>query len=278
MLISDTHNDFLTKLNKTECLSYLKSCENQNVKNLLASVFTSEMKQYNTIQNIEKCNQALLEYGNKSYKIHVEDLGFVKTIKALGKLIELKPFSCSLTWNNDNRFAGGNFGIKGISKEGKKLISLLDEAEIIIDVAHLNKKSFRNFQALNTRPIFCSHTGLEIIKKSPRNLANSQVRAIIDSNGYFGLFLSSTFMTKSNVLDSESFARAIYKTMCKFGDKNFGLGSDFYGIGQNPRDINSYLDLLKVKNTLIKMGIGQDSIDRFFFQNFEDFKLQSSHM
>ena len=272
MRISDTHNDFLTKLNDTEYFTYLNECEKQGVENLLCSIFTSELKKDSIIQKIENDSCLILAYGKSGYKIHIEDLGFLNSSKEIEKLLSIAPFSCSLTWNNDNQFAGGNFGFKTISKNGKKLISLLEESKVIIDVAHLNRKSFGKFISINNKPIFCSHTGLCMSKKSPRNLTDSQIKEIISTGGYYGLFLSSTYMTNKGRLSSKSFANIIYKTFCKFGDNNVGLGSDFYGISPNPTDISNYTGFKKVVNELERLGVQKVSIDKFFYKNFADFK------
>ena len=245
------------------------------MQNLLCSVFTSELSDDYIFPKIESSKSLLLACGNSKYKIHIEDLGFLKDLKQIEKLLAIKPFSCSLTWNNDNQFAGGNFGFRTISKNGKNLIFALQHNQIVVDTAHLNQKSFNKFLSLNSRPIFCSHTGLNFIKKSPRNLTNSQVKEIISSGGYYGLFLSSTFMANSGKLSSKIFANIIYNAFCKFGDKSIGLGSDFYGITPNPTDISSYACFAKVSNELAKNGVKKESINRFFFKNFEIFAQQS---
>ena len=268
MNISDTHNDFLTKLAENKSLNYLKKCELDGVKHLLASVFTSEYSQEHAAYKINVSSHLINSYGNPNYKMHIEDLGFIKTSQQLSQVLKANPFSCSLTWNCDNQFAGGNFGINSLSKKGSALIKTLLQNNIVLDTAHLNRKSFARLIKITTRPIFCSHTGLCFIKKSPRNLTHSQIQTIIDSNGYFGLFLSPTFMTQNGIMDCQTFAQIIYKTLAKYGDSNFGIGSDFFGI-QNPKgNLQSYSDFVAVSTILTNMGISKSTQEKIFYKNF----------
>lgn len=270
MNISDTHNDFLTKLSNTKSVQYLKACERHGVKNLLASVFTSEYSTQQAKNKIQNAHRLLKSYGNNNFKMHIEDLGYIKSNKDICLLRSQSPFSCSLTWNSDNQFAGGNFGIKPLTKNGIALAKLLEQNGITIDTAHLNQKSFAKIAKLTQRPIFCSHTGLCTIKRSPRNLTNSQAQTIIDSNGYFGLFLSPTFMTTNGTMNCNTFATIIYKTLAKFGDNNFGIGSDFFGIGKPKGNLQTYHDFEQVAQILRDMGVGQTTIEKIFYKNFEN--------
>lgn len=49
-----------------------------------------------------------------------------------------------LTWNEENQYATGVAGDKnrGLMPEGKTLLSMMEELDMIIDVAHLNEKVF----------------------------------------------------------------------------------------------------------------------------------------
>ena len=271
MQFSDSHNDFLTALAKDKHFAYLAKCEKCGVKHLLCSAFTSEMKSEDAMSFVKASALFVDGFGNKNYCLHIEDLGFAKTRKQLEEVAALRPFSCSLCWNTDNQFAGGNFGTGSLTKIGMWAIELLQKNGIMLDTAHLNKKSFYSVAKRTTLPLFCSHTGLDFVKKSPRNLSVAQAKIIIDSGGYFGLFLSPTFMTKNGKMTSDTFARIVFETMCKFGDNNFGLGSDFFGIGKPTGDIFDYPDFEKVEEKLLSFGVGKKSIDKFFCLNFERF-------
>ena len=271
MQFSDSHNDFLSVLPKQNYFSYLSNCEQNGVKNLLCSAFTSEMKPSLAADFVRESAFVVRAFGNNNYRLHIEDLGYAKNIKEVEYTALLKPFSCSLTWNGDNQFAGGNFGINSLSKNGIAVIKIIQERGIFLDTAHLNRKSFYAATKFITTPLFCSHTGLNFIKKSPRNLSDQQVKTICDSGGYVGLFLSPTFFSQSGRMDCELFAKIIYKTFCKFGDNNFGLGSDFFGISKSNCSIEQYRDFECVATSLAKLGVGKESIDKFFYGNFVKF-------
>ena len=271
-MLSDTHNDFFTKLDSLKCVKYLENCKRMSVKNLLCSVFSSEYTKTQALHKICEADRTLKDFDEKNFLLHIEDLSFVQDTKDNDFILSLRPFSCSLTWNNDNQFAGGNFGNSGLLPRGKKMIEQMEEHGIILDTAHLNRESF--FEAVKTtgKPIFCSHTGLDFVCPSPRNLSDRQVETIIESGGYFGLFLSSTFMNSGKQMTSRTFAEIIYKTLCRFDcENNLGIGSDFFGIDIPPKDINFYTDFAKVEEELLLFGITKSTINKIFYKNFENF-------
>ena len=109
-------------------------------------------------------------------------------------LIKLKPFAVTLTWNNKNQFGGGAHSTCGLTKFGKLAIKMLEQNGILVDCAHLNRKSFWQFTRLTTKPIFVSHSNLNCICSHKRNLTNKQIEFIAKSGGYVGLTLYQKFI------------------------------------------------------------------------------------
>ena len=105
----------------------------------------------------------------------VEDIGFVKNFYDLQDLVKLKPFSCTLTWNNDNKFGGGALGKSGFTEFGKFAVNYLEKNKVLIDTAHMNRKSFWEFVDLTTKPIFNSHSNIFSLHKHKRNLNDAQI-------------------------------------------------------------------------------------------------------
>ena len=101
-----------------------------------------------SVQDVENLKNEL-DYYNKKYHtkffLSVEDLGFIKTEQDLKKLIDLRPISVTLTWNEANQFAGGANSNKKLTKLGIETIKLLEEKDVLIDTAHLSRKSFNQF-------------------------------------------------------------------------------------------------------------------------------------
>ena len=104
---------------------------------------------------------------------------------------------CSLTWNEDNVYAGGAFGNGNLTPVGKAFIDKLNKWNTPVDLAHLNSQSFYAAADISYRP-FVSHTGLASCLSYPRNISDSQVRLIIEKHGIVGLSPVAAIVPRGN--------------------------------------------------------------------------------
>ncbi len=239
MQILDAHNDLLMNLKREfEIRDYLKNfCINNEVVKIFTAYYISPK------QEIESSADTILNDMSKKFELlskfsyfipSVENIGFIKNESDLYKLISLKPFCVTLTWNYDNLLAGGAYGESGLTEFGKKVIKILESNNIVIDVAHLNKKSFLDLCDITTKPLFCSHTSSKEVYNIPRAIDSEQLNLISASNGFVGLCLYSTLLG-----DKKTNTKLIlkhYESMCRYCNFRFvGIGSDFNGTGEcNP--------------------------------------------
>lgn len=272
MKICDAHTDFLTEIkDRKERERYVKSI--RKIKGAIScAVFTTN----STICLKDVENYKLeLDYYNKKYHteflLSIEDLGFIKDVTELKNLIKLKPFSVSLTWNFKNQFAGGANSNSGLTKFGKLAIKMLEKNNILIDTAHLNRKSFYEFIKITTQPIYNSHSNIYSLHNHKRNLTNQQIKKIVEANGFLGVSIYKDFIS-NNEISSCDIASQFDYLIKKFGYKNFGFGTDFYGINTMPKDVKTYQDFKFVKKHLREFGYSNDIINHVFYKNFYVFK------
>ena len=267
----DCHNDFLTKLETIkEKVQYIKSLK--NVKVIMCAVFTTEQKL--GIKELNKLKNELYilqTYTKVKLIFTIEDIGFVDSREKLNKLLRLKPFSVTLCWNNKNCLCSGALENGGLTEWGKFVIKELEKNKIIIDTAHLNKQSFKDFVKITTKPIFNSHSNIFELYKNKRNLNNYQIKQIVNSKGFMGITIYNKFIS-NNKITSFEIANQLNYLIKKYGYKNFGFGTDFFGINILPKDINNYLDFNKIKNHLKNMGYNNKIIKHIFYKNFLLFK------
>ena len=272
--ISDSHNDFMTKLTSKEKSDYLLNCKKMGVKIISCAIFTSNLKL--CIDDLYNFKNEIVNLKNKYKDIFllfsIEDIGFIHE-EDIDKFIKLRPISCTLTWNFDNHLAGGALGKNGITKLGKKIISELEKNDIFIDTAHLNKKSFWEFSKITTKPIYNSHSNLYNLKRNKRNLTDKQIEKIVSTNGYLGLTLYDKFIGKIGNVNAKTIAYQFDYLIKKFGYKNFGLGTDFYGIDVEnlPNDIKTYEDIKKIVIELKKLGYDETVIEHIIYKNYKNF-------
>lgn len=270
--IADSHTDFLTELKDNNLRQdYIKSLSNTPLKLLSCAVFTTD-DNLNATDIARLKNEIMASNCNSQLLLSVEDIGFAKTKQELGRVIDLKPISCTLTWNYDNQFSGGTYGKFALTKLGVEAVKTLEANNILVDTAHLNKKAFWHVAKITTKPIFNSHSNIYSIYRHKRNLTNKQLKAIVDTNGYLGITLFNLFIGNKKAT-SKDVAMQFDYLIKNFGYKNFGFGTDLYGVSPEnlPLDIAGYSDLYKVAEHLKNMGHNDEVIEHIFYKNFYNF-------
>ena len=94
----------------------------------------------------------------------------------------------SLTWNEKNMLASGASNDEGgLTRIGQKAVEKIEELGILLDVSHLNEKSFWDIAEIATRPFIASHSNAKALADVKRNLDDNQLIAIAKSGGLVGV-------------------------------------------------------------------------------------------
>ncbi|MBE5741231.1 MAG: hypothetical protein E7351_01710 [Clostridiales bacterium] len=271
MKISDSHTDFMTSIDSRDKREKYISTICGKVKNLCCAIFTTNKNfSVEDIINFKK----EIDYLQGKYKINLlfslEDIGFIKNEEELYRIVSLRPFSVTLTWNNSNQFAGGAHTDKGLTKLGRRCVRILETNGILVDTAHLSRRAFWEFSKITIFPIFNSHSNIFSLKRHKRNLTDKQIERIVISGGYVGLTLYDEFVGRTKG-DSMKIVEQFDYLVQRFGDKCFGFGTDLYGIEEEnlPIDIKKYHDFYLIEKTMINLGFNKKLINKIFFKNFE---------
>ncbi len=273
MKISDAHTDFLTEIkNQKEREKYINKIKNK-IKTISCAVFSTNSTI--SVKDVENYFLETKKY-NKKFKINlllsIEDFGFVDNEDELNKLIKLKPFSVTLTWNYENQYAGGAYTNKGLTKKGINVIKKLEENNILIDTAHLSRKAFNQFSKITTKPIFNSHSNINQLFKHKRNLTDRQIKRIVNTDGFLGLTFYEKFIS-SEKISCKDIALQLDYLIKKFGHKNFGVGTDLFGVENQylPKDFKSYFDVENLIYELKQLHYSNKIIKAIFYKNFQKF-------
>ena len=273
--ICDTHNDFLTELDTDEFTSYIAKCKKNNVKVICASFWSTEWEEEKILDEV-LLRANILRFLSPEFLLHIEDLWWVKDEERLEFLLELKPFSCSLTWNNRNLLAGGTNAEGGLTKTGEECLERLGEAGIVVDLAHLNRKSFWQVSKNFEKNLYCSHTGFYGVKRHKRNLTDEQIDAIVESNGFVGLFFyDKCVKTGEGECGIFDIVKNLKYFTSRWGFDNIGIGTDFYGIENYPAGLKSYDGFKNLAEELKKEGFSEIQIEKIFYKNFLKFVERS---
>ncbi|MCB1180797.1 MAG: membrane dipeptidase [Chlamydiia bacterium] len=118
-------------------------------------------------------------------------------IEAAGPILYM-----SLTWNQENRFAGGNYSERGLKKDGEELLEIMAEKGIAIDLSHTSDQTAHDIinviekKGLPLVPI-ASHSNFRSICDHARNLTDEFAKEIIRRGGVIGLNFVRNFMGRS---------------------------------------------------------------------------------
>lgn len=266
--IYDLHNDYFVEIRNHKLKEkYLSKANKQGLFNVCSAVWTTTMTEMQAFACITQARSFASKH-NINYS--VEDLHFVN-LDNVESLVSLGPIYTGLTWNEQNNLACGSHGVGDVTKLGKDIINILENNNIQIDTAHLNEKSFLTFANITQKPILCSHTAFSTKSNHPRNLKDYQLKIISESGGLIGLALVSDFLNSEKQATVNDIITHIDYFVSRYGIDSIALGTDFYGTTNLPRGIKAYKDLSKVYNKLIKMGYTNDTIEKIFFKNAQEF-------
>ena len=308
-MIFDAHSDIWTDV----AVKTLKG-ENNIIKkyhydNLIkgkigGSIFViwTEPKNYNRslerVREIQECIKKELEYikdiiliaknyddiikAQKENKIYIF-IGFEglisidDNIDLIDEYYEYGVRHASLTWNEENKLASGVRGDtnKGLTDLGKKTVKKMQDKGMIVDVSHLNDKSFFDVIDITSAPIIASHSNSRVLCGSLRNLTDKQLKAIRDTKGVVGLNSYKGFIDENK--DKQTIERAldhIKYIADKIGIDHIGLGFDYNEYFEDeitPPSVKGLENASKSYDIIIKLkeaGFNNEEIEKIEYRNF----------
>lgn len=171
----------------------------------------------------------------------------------------------TLTWNGENRIAGGSKTDKGLTHFGKRVIREMNDLNMLCDLSHLNEKSFYSAAELADYPIV-THSNCKNVFDCPRNLSDSQLKLIAEKGGIVGLCLYPKF------LGGDIFER-LYQNIChllELGmENNIAVGSDFDGADM-AAELDSIAKIPILRAKLCEKGLSETVLDKIFYKNAEN--------
>ena len=181
-------------------------------------------------------NTAEIEAARKAGKFCVllglEGLaGIGEDIYRIHELYDIGCRHAMLTWNEENALATGVKGTpdRGVTELGKKAIKLIQDKKMILDVSHLNEKSFWDVINATTAPILASHSNAKALAGAARNLTDDQLLAIRDTKGLVGLNAFGDFISEVHAeQDVDHLVKHASYIADKIGVEHLGFGFDFF--------------------------------------------------
>lgn len=178
----------------------------------------------------------------------------------------------TLTHSRRNALADGtqlNINTGGLTSAGRRTVQRCQELGIVIDTAHISDQGFWELIELVDGPILCSHTSVLTLTpgyRAPWDEVNaiygmSKAEAIARKGGLIGVVFWS--MADTAILVSEV-ERIIELT----GPDHVGLGTDFFGFRDAPRDLQHVGHLPALTEALVGAGHDDETILKVLGGNY----------
>ncbi len=193
-------------------------------------------------------------------------------------------------WNSPNHLGQGTQGKvdQGLSEFGIRMTKELNRLGLLIDLSHMNEKTFWDVIRESKSPVIASHSCAGALRDHVRNLSDQQLLAIRDNGGLVGVNYCQSFLRdKSEEAMISDLVDHIDHMVEIMGIDHVGLGSDFDGADM-PADLKDSRDLPKLTEELLKRGYSEKDIRKILGENIlnifkrvydsreksEDFKIE----
>lgn len=235
------------------------------------------------VKKVEDFDDAQLS-GKFPIVLGIEGLDGIHSIEALESLYDYGFRHASLTWNMANDFATGVKGSpnEGLTELGYQAIKFMEAKGMLIDVSHLNEKSFWDIISVVNHPIIASHSNVKELCPVPRNLTDEQIIAIKNTGGLIGVNAFREFIDLEQSKQTVSrLADHIDYLVILAGIDHVGFGFDFVdyldeeAMGTFSNGLPEYtkgLENCTMTENLIKelkaRGYTETDIDKISYKNF----------
>ncbi len=179
-----------------------------------------------------------------------------------------------LTWNEQNAFATGVNGDleRGLTLLGRRMVSKIQDNNMVLDLAHLNERSFWDVLKCNHKPVMVSHANAYALCPHKRNLKDEQIKAIAEQGGIVGLASVGAFLNQDmSNRNLEVFIEHIIHMVDLAGIETVALGFDYCDyIHKNYVGVEGLEDISKTTNlieALSRKGFTPSEIKKIAHEN-----------
>jgi membrane dipeptidase len=187
-----------------------------------------------------------------------------------------------LSWGA-TRYAGGTGEPGPLTADGRALLQVMQDLDLILDLSHLSEDGALEALDLYTGEVVITHTApLELApnREKPERLASGQViDRIGERDSVLGIVLANHFLRDDwtsemgrEAVDLSTVALTIDSICQRLGSaRHVGIGSDFdggFGLEKVPAGLDSVADLRLIGEALAPRGYTEDDIRGILGENW----------
>jgi membrane dipeptidase len=178
----------------------------------------------------------------------------------------------TLTHSRRNVLADGTqqgINTGGLTDLGKHAVRRCNELGIVIDLAHMSDRGFWDIIECSEGPLLCSHTS--VLTRTPgyrvpwdevnTTYGMTKAQAIAQRGGLIGVVFWSMPDTDALIAELDAIIEQV-------GADHAGLGTDFYGFAQAPRDLQHIGQLPVLTAKMVEHGFDDATIRKILGGNY----------
>ena len=203
--------------------------------NRLAQTFASVQVQFDKFDWLQK---ALTAADIKNAKKNGQAAGLVSTqlgtgpfptLDVLEHAIGLGIRMVQLTYNSNTHIAGGcaDRTDAGVSRFGHSAIQLMNEAGVIVDIAHCGRQTTMDACELSSKPVVASHTAVDALHPHDRCKTDDEIRAIANTGGVVGIVTVPFFLKAGTRPTLNDFLDHVDHVSNLVGYEHVAIGTDW---------------------------------------------------
>ena len=172
------------------------------------------------------------------------------------RLFEVGYRMASPTHFFDNELGGSMHGEEkgGLSEFGRDIVRRMEQAGMIVDIAHASPAMVDDILAMATRPVVSSHGGVQAVCEVNRNLTDDQITAVAATDGVIGIGYWDGAICSHEPADVVA---SILHVRDLVGIRHVGLGSDYDGATMVGFDTS---ELTVITQLLMDEGLSEGEI------------------
>ena len=187
--------------------------------------------------------------------------------------------SLGLVWSRANAFAEGvpfrfpstgDTG-PGLTAAGKELVRRCNDLGILVDLSHLNEAGFWDVAALSSAPLVATHSNVNALCASSRNLTDAQLDAVGKSGCIVGINFAVSFLRADGANDAATPLTEIVRHAEYIADRigldHVAFGSDFDG-ALVPEELDGIAALPNLVDAFREAGWDEEAVEKITHRNW----------
>lgn len=160
---------------------------------------------------------------------------------------------------------------KGLTEQGREMIRQLNSRKIFTDLAHIHPQGFWEALEVHDRslPVIVTHTGVQGINDSWRNLSDEQIKAVADTGGVIGVIFHLPFLKRETGGKDPGLILEHLEHIIKIaGEDVAAIGSDYDGLIVPPKELYSGAHYPLLVEKMLRRGWSSERIKKILSGNF----------